>query len=198
MSEFEKELDELEYNTRTGGGYKLFGEPTLKRHFEHWRSLEDREKLIQKISALTIENEKLKADKPQIEILLDNTDKQLVVVPKFVAEWYEKMIIGTFSAVISSYAFNSEFESVKWVNEHGGMKLLCEMFLRGYTVEKERLYFLKNKLTQGYLYKNGGHFSECGKESMAFATFRVEFTQSEIDDMETGSYEQIAVTFEEA
>lgn len=123
-------------------------------------------------------------------------DKQLVVVPKFVAEWYNDSMDGTFSAVIASYAFNDNLESVKWVSQNGGMELLCKMYLYGYTVEKEKLYLLKNKLTNRYLMKHKLDFNLDFQESSSDADtpiWKTKFTQSEIDDMETGSYEQIDV-----
>lgn len=65
--------------------------------------------------------------------------KKLVVVPQFVADWFEDSMEGTFAGVISSYAFN-DIEAVKWVQGNGGIDLLCRMKLYGYTVEKEQLY----------------------------------------------------------
>lgn len=122
MSEFEKTLRKhnvFDRTLKTDDPKKI-----LIDIFQNWKSPEDYLELEREI-------EKLKAD------------KQLVVVPKFVAEWYEKMITGTFSAVISSYAFRPEFDSVKWVNKNGGMNFLCKMFLYGYAVEKEKLYVLE-------------------------------------------------------
>ena len=75
--------------------------------------------------------------------------------------------------------------------------ILSHLAITGYTVEKEQLFYLKNKITQEYLYDNDGHFSECGKEALGFDMFKVEFTKSEIEDMQTGSYEQIEVKVEE-
>lgn len=69
--------------------------------------------------------------------------KPLVEVPQFVADWFEDSMEGTFSGVISSYAFNNDLEAVKWVQGNGGIDLLCNMKLYGYTVKKEQLYVLK-------------------------------------------------------
>lgn len=120
MSEFEKELDKLGCAT-AGSGSKFFAEAMLKRHFGYWVSFESHEKIVQQVSALTIENEKLKADKQP--------------VPKCVDDWFKCEIDGTFSAVVASYAFNDNLEAVKWVSENGGMGLLCKMYLYGYAVE---------------------------------------------------------------
>lgn len=119
--------------------------------------------------------------------------KKLVEVPQFVADWFEDSMEGTFAGVISSYAFN-DLEAVKWVQGNGGIDLLCRMKLYGYTVEKEQMYYLKNKNTGHILYRQpkeaGGNFIE------VVATINEEytwFTQDEIDTMHIGSYEQIEV-----
>lgn len=69
--------------------------------------------------------------------------KQLLEVQQIVADWFEDSMEGTFSGVISSYAFNNDLEAVKWVQGNGGIDLLCNMKLYGYTVKKEQLYVLK-------------------------------------------------------
>lgn len=187
MSEFEKELDKLGCAT-AGSGSKFFAEAMLKRHFGYWVSFESHEKIVQQVSALTIENEKLKADKQP--------------VPKCVDDWFKCEIDGTFSAVVASYAFNDNLEAVKWVSENGGMGLLCKMYLYGYAVEREKLYYLKEELTGQFLAKNNQfkdedkYFFWTGLDPLTHAIgtpYKLTFTQSEIDNMEVGSYEQIKV-----
>lgn len=187
MSEFEKELDKLRCST-IGSGSKFFTEAMLKRHFGYWVSFESHEKIVQQVSALTIENEKLKADKQP--------------VPKCVDDWFKCEIDGTFSAVVASYAFNDNLEAVKWVSENGGMGLLCKMYLYGYTVEKEKLYLLKHidfcKTDKDYdwfmiKFSDGALNHLRVEKGQKPATIDCRFTQSEIDNMETGSYEQIEV-----
>ena len=68
--------------------------------------------------------------------------KPLVVVPRFVADWFEDRMLGSFSAVVASYSFNDD-EAITWVHDNGGLDLLCKMKLYGYTVEKEQLYVLE-------------------------------------------------------
>jgi hypothetical protein len=73
----------------------------------------------------------------------------------------------------------------------------AELFYRAvldcYTV-KEKRFYLKNKLTGQRLIRlleeNGGGFLECVTST---DKERMQFTQSEIGSMETGSYEQIPV-----
>ena len=68
--------------------------------------------------------------------------KPLVVVPQFVAVWFEDKMLGSFSAVVASYSFSDD-EAITWVHDNGGLDLLCKMKLYGYTVEKEKLYVLE-------------------------------------------------------
>lgn len=187
MSEFEKELDKL--GCTAGRGSKFFAETMLKRNFGYWVSSESHEKIVQQVSALTIENEKLKADKPP------------VVVPQFVAGWFEEKMSVAFSEVVSAYSFSGN-EAIAWVYENGGIDLLCKMKLYGYTVEKEKLYLLKHidfcKTDKDYdwfmiKFSDGALNHLRVEKGQKPATIDCRFTQSEIDDMEVGSYEQIEV-----
>ena len=62
--------------------------------------------------------------------------KEPIVVPQFVADWFEDGLGGTFSAVVASYSFNDD-EAITWVHDNGGLDLLCKMKLYSYTVKKE-------------------------------------------------------------
>ena len=75
-------------------------------------------------------------------------------------------------------------------------KVLLSALVDGYTVEKEQLYYLKNKITNQYINMNpyNGHCHE----SMIFGDcYKCVFTQEEIDKLNIGSYEQIEVKVEE-
>ena len=127
------------------------------------------------------------------------TPKQLVVVPRFIAEWFEDRMGGTFSGVISSYSFSSE-EAVRWVHDNGGIDLLCKMKLYSYTVEKEKKYILKHiDLSEQYknesVYLSHSRYAKLKHESYSkgadMSKFKqCHFTQSEIDKLNIGSYEQ--------
>ena len=112
-----------------------------------------------------------------------------VEIPQFVAVWFEDRMLGSFSAVIASYSFNDN-EAIKWIYDNGGLDLLCKMKLYGYTVEKEQMFYLREKNTGYYLNKKLSHlelvvnpyFDENNK-----------FTQAEIDKLQTGSYELVPV-----
>lgn len=138
------------------------------------------------IEELERENQRLIANaKPQ---------QALPVVPSLVADWYEFHMNGTFSAVVTAYAFAGDDKAVVWLGENGGMDLLCKMKLYGYTVEKPQLFYLKNKLTNEYLAQEdfNGYYCHVNNNNMS-NPYTKEFTQEEIDSMETGGYEQIEV-----
>lgn len=68
--------------------------------------------------------------------------KPKIEVPKIVSDWFEDSMGGTFAGVVSSYAFSS-LEATEWVRDNGGIDLLCNMKLYGYTVKKEQLYEIR-------------------------------------------------------
>jgi hypothetical protein len=69
-------------------------------------------------------------------------------------------------------------------------------WLDGYTVEKPQLFYLKNKLTGAYLYfyEATNLYSDIVGNIEDFFGTKTKFTQEEIDNMQTGSYEKIEVT----
>lgn len=119
--------------------------------------------------------------------------KPLVVAPQFVADWLDYK--GAY--IIATSPIPKEV--LKWSQGNTGfsdvavnISNLIEIKVTGYTVEKEKLYRLKNKITNQHINMNpyNGHCHE----SMTFGNcYKCVFTQSEIDDMETGSYEKIEV-----
>ena len=132
--------------------------------------------------------------------------KPYIEVPQFVADWFEEKMGGTFSAVVVSYSFSDD-EAITWVHDNGGLDLLCKMKLYGYTVEKEKKYILKHidlskQYNYNFLYLSHGRNIELGHERIAkgIDMSKIEqchFTQSEIDKLNVGSYEQIEVKVEE-
>ena len=125
--------------------------------------------------------------------------KPLVIVSQFVAVWFEDKMFGSFSAVVASYSFSDD-EAITWVHDNGGLDLLCKMKLYGYTVEKEKKYTLKHidlsksssddslYLTHGF-YKALEHVRY--SKDVDMSRFKqCHFTQTEIDKLNTGSYEQ--------
>lgn len=135
---------------------------------------------------------------PKIEILLDDMAKPLVVVPQIVADYIETQkgnnYNGNASLIVKHYdSFKDDGNDSElniWIANN--FNDFLKAIVNGYTVEKEQLYYLKNKITNQYINMNpyNGHCHE----SMTFGNcYKCVFTQSEIDDMETGSYERIEV-----
>ena len=156
---------------------------------------EEYQELFDKYSNLndSYEKEVIRSSKLESQIIdLKSQQQALPVVPSFVADWYEFHMNGTFSAVVTAYAFAGDDKAVVWLGENGGMDLLCKMKLYGYTVEKPQLFYLKNKLTGLWLMRD-----EVDKvypyDHTCDIRHRDKFAKEEIDSMQTGSYEQIEV-----
>ncbi|MQW23907.1 MULTISPECIES: DUF1642 domain-containing protein [unclassified Lactococcus] len=145
------------------------------------------------------------------EILkLKSKNKLLPVVPQFVADWFEnnkdnrEYEIYNINADISEIyrgkisGVNRKLNEIqKWFDNPKNKPIETIIKMQdGYTVEKEKKFWLKNKVTGGYLYKfNSGGFIETDVTTYNNRIYKKQclFTQQEIDNMETGSYEQIEV-----
>lgn len=130
-----------------------------------------------------------------------------VEVPKYVADWYEFHMDGTFSAVISAYSFNvGESRAVDWISQNGGIDLLCRIKLYGYRIEKPQLFYLKH-IDMSKSEKYDYYLRKLSSKELAHVVVLkndppteypnkreyFQFTQAEINEMNTGSYEQIGV-----
>ncbi len=116
----------------------------------------------------------------------------LVVVPQIVADFIEVRkkslkLYDAFQEIEECYCgdlYNFVFQ------KRNGQDLFASAWIDGYTVEKDKLYYLREKNTGYYLTKKGDtlklavnpYFDETN-----------EFTQSEIDKLNIGSYEKIEV-----
>ena len=114
-------------------------------------------------------------------------------IPQFVAEWLD---------IKSLYAINGPIpiEIIEWSQKQTGyadlgrnINHLLKLKVNGYTVAKEKRFYLKNKLTGNFLMKWGDALSEDTVFTLQEESNKGQFTQQEIDSMETGSYEQIEV-----
>ncbi|MFK4955093.1 DUF1642 domain-containing protein [Lactococcus garvieae] len=124
---------------------------------------------------------------------LNEAQSEIPEVPQFVADWYEEnkgsldyMIFETCRDLTDEYT--DEFENWFGYNENKAITTLVNM-KNGYTVAKEKRFYLKNKLTGGYIEQDCYN----GTRETYNRHDRTDFTQQEIDSMETGSYEQIEV-----
>jgi hypothetical protein len=130
------------------------------------------------------------------------TDQQqaLPVVPEFVGEAIEKdkqanvSISDVFEATFS-YENHHLTEAGLWTKNNPEQYIVARNI--GYTVQKPKRFYLKNKLTGKYLNirLDDGTYEE--SDSKYHHMYRMEFTKQEIDSMQTGSYEKIEVEEEE-
>ena len=132
--------------------------------------------------------------------------KPLVVVPQCVADWFEKNE-DDLSFKIWGYLINWKLQDKKsdflrWMKKESECIEILIRMQDGYTVEKEQLYCLKHidlsdtsksdvdyflcdiDGSLGHLWETKGSLPEIE---------RAHFTQSEIDKLHIGSYEQIPV-----
>nr|DAG29539.1 MAG TPA: Protein of unknown function (DUF1642) [Caudoviricetes sp.] len=138
----------------------------------------------------------LKEKQEQIVALksqLDSQQSKLLEVPQFVAKWLDRKPL---------YAINGPIpvEIIEWSQKQTGyadlgrnINHLLKLKVNGYTVAKEKRFYLKNKLTGNFLMKWGDALSEDTVFTLQEESNKGQFTQQEIDSMETGSYEQIEV-----
>lgn len=126
--------------------------------------------------------------------------KPLVEVPKIVADYIETQKDNNYNG--SAYLIVKHYDSFKDEGNDSELNIwiannfndFLNALVNGYTVEKEKLFYLKNKNTGHILYRQpkeaGGNLIE------VVATINEEytwFTQDEIDTMHIGSYEKIEV-----
>ncbi|MDG6128691.1 DUF1642 domain-containing protein [Lactococcus formosensis] len=153
------------------------------------------------IEELERENQRLIAENVAVKTLVDNAKPQqaLPVVPEFVAEWIEILKTKGLKPLKNPETYGETgFTEEKlqnivfWISEN--QEDYMRAWLDGYTVEKPQLFYLKNKLTDMYLYKKPlGGYGEEPTSSIKYLTDDFKFTQQEIDSMETGSYELVPV-----
>lgn len=135
---------------------------------------------------------------------LNEAQPEIPEVPQFVADWYEQVSPIFVEACIFDFILSnpqrgaeasSEFE--KWFMENNNsIEILMEMKRLGYTVAKEKRFYLKNKLTELYLAIDSSTYIEIEEkwlDAKRITSYKSFFTQQEINSMETGSYEQIEV-----
>lgn len=145
-------------------------------------------------------------------ITKESEDKK-VTVPEFVEIWFKryKLCLEEEIYLININIGNPNHKNTdieNWFNDGGNSPIETVIrMLDGYTVEKEKLHLLKHidissrdTSTDCYLTHTTtnpfiGHVRYTKDCDMSSAK-ECHFKQSEIDDMETGSYEQIEVTDE--
>ena len=204
MTKFEEELFNkvpCKFELTTEAEYK---KTTLINHFKNWHSDDEYQELFEQNAELTRENNIVNQINSKLESQIIDLKSQLQqqalpVVPECVAEFITKVKKADNNL---TFAFNSKFDEcpAKYWNEAIVWRLnhpeeFAIAFITGkYEVEKPQLFYLKNKLTTSYLIldTSTGYF-EHWSSTEATGRYKSEFTQSEINSMQTGSYEQIEV-----
>ena len=169
---------------------------------------EEYQELFDKYSDLndSYEKEVIRSSKLESQIIdlkYQLQQQALPVVPECVAgaiAWDEQM--DNSIAKILKDIFTASDKGLKeaglWVKNNPEKYIIARNI--GYTVEKPQLFYLKNKLATSYLAldTNTGYYEHWGEEIIPKLLkkqgYKISFTQSEIDSMQTGSYEQIEVT----
>ena len=166
MSEFEEELSNLKVS-KSENDTEYYNKSQLLTVFKNWQP-----------------------PKPQ---------QALPVVPECVAEWIEDVKEQDYNALELLYIHDMPNSVYDWLfkrDDDYNINIILRAWLYGYTVEKQQLFYLREKNTGYYLRKTGNdvygitpHYSnDCYEKYITY-----KFTQQEIDSMETGSYEQIEV-----
>ena len=178
--------------------------PELKEVTEFYtRKVTDYQHHLKQLNeyADALENEiSVLKETPKVEVLLDNMAKRLVVIPRLVADFIESENHNGHNREgtlvfehYNSYKGNGNCSELhEWIADN--FDTFLEAIVNDYTVEKEQLYYLKNKLTNKYLleHKVDLYFDEdeLNEESSYWKT---KFNQSEIDKLIIGSYDQIEI-----
>lgn len=145
--------------------------------------------------------ERLNQAQDEIAYLKSQLQQQaLQVVPECVAEWYEKnednleVAIYRFCVDLYKKSFSemAEPELYLWFydSSNKGIETLIRM-KDGYKIKEEQKFYLKNKLTDMYLYKKPlCGYGEEPTESIECLTDDFKFTQKEIDGMDVQGYDK--------
>ena len=136
------------------------------------------------------ENQRLRAENLSLKTFVEDAKKQQPEIAEFVAKVIEERGVPE-DGVTKDYSIGSyNFEKVsEWIEKHQRSWLLA--LLNGYTVAKEKRFYLREKNTGFYL--NKGKNAHLELVSNPYFDKNNEFIQQEIDSMEIGSYEQIEV-----
>lgn len=177
--EFDKNIDVVEvqlYESETV--IKSCNPNQVKRLGHGWVSLEDHQAEIEKL-------------KSQLE-------KQQPEIPEFMANYIEAAKEDFWTLLSAMDDSNLSSRVGDWLK--GGnfrnQEIFAQAWLNGYTVAKEKRFYLKNKLTGLYLAIDSGTYIEIEEkwfDARRVTSYKPIFTQSQIDSMKTGSYEQIPV-----
>lgn len=176
----------------------------ISGYTEEIQRLEYKAKEFQESAELTAQEvHKLRDANKQLKSQLE---KQQPEIPEFVAEFITKLKKADNNL---TFAFSSKFnecpakywnEAIVWRLNHP--EEFAQAWINGYTVAKEKRFYLKHELTGQFLARTNQegdyqkYFFWNGENPLTHSigtAWELKFTQQEIDSMETGSYEQLEV-----
>lgn len=170
---------------------------------EHQNTIASNKALEKSNLVLSEENAKFVVEnielQKQIAELKSQIEKQQPDIPEFVANYIEaaKEDFWTLLSAMDDPNLSSRVGDWLKGGSFNNQEIFAQAWINGYTVAKQKRFYLKNKLTSLYLTLNTGeneyyeHHHDCALKNQE--GWKYKFTQQEIDSMETGSYEQIEV-----
>ena len=173
---------------------------SLEAQLDYYKKDKRFEVMADEILELKRENQRLVAENLAVKTLVDNAKPQqaLPVVPECVAEELDKLDFGYWISHSANLAYFTAY-ALNWLEQNrGDMKIveyISKLRFGGYTVERPQLFYLKAKesLVVGEYDHVEDLWLDCNKNYTTKKRNAHKFTQSQINSMETGSYEQIEV-----
>ena len=200
MTKFEEELRKikqhrkyLEFNAGITYWYRL---SELVQKFGNWHSDEEFQEIATKLTFAEEEIEELSDKIGQLKSQLQQ--QALPVVPECVGEWIEYVKGKNNNALALLDDDNMPDDVNEWLffqRNDDNINLILRAWLDGYTVQKPKRFYLKNKLTTSYLALENKTGYYCHISPITESSYwKASFTQEDIEAMEdTGSYEKIEV-----
>lgn len=174
--------------------------------YKNWRSDEHVQNLVELGGSYVLANQNLMEENKRLtqgmlaDLKSELDQRDVISVPSFVVEWYEKnednLELSIYNLCVDldkkSSSEISESEFYLWFDDSSnkGIEILISMKY-GYKIKEEQKFYLKNKLTDMYLYKKSlGGYGEELASSIKNLTDDFKFTQKEIDGMDVQGYDK--------
>lgn len=173
--------------------------------YKNWRSDEEFQKMVELGGSYVLANQNLMEENKRlaqeiVDLKYQLEHEDLLIVPSFVAEWYEEnednLELSIYNLCVDldkkSLSEMEESEFDLWFDDtsNKGVETLIRM-KNGYKIKEEQKFYLKNKLTDMYLYKKPlGGYGEEPTDSIKHLTDDFKFTQKEIDGMNIQGYDK--------
>lgn len=171
--------------------------------YKNWRSDEHVQNLVELGGSYVLANHNLIEDNKRlaqeiVDLKAQLDQRDVISVPSFVAEWYEgnedNLELSIYNLCVDldkkSFSEMEESEFDLWFDDtsNKGVETLIRM-KDGYKIKEEQKFYLKNKLTDMYLYKKPlGEYGEEPTDSIKHLTDDFKFTQKEIYGMDVQGY----------